>query len=44
MSDTLKWRVRGEFFGYLDGKVKRALQPLKECIDRIVDENPDQFS
>ena len=34
----------GEFFGYLDGKVKRALEPLKECIDRIVEENPDQFS
>ncbi len=34
----------GEFFGYLDGKVKRALEPLKECTERIQKENPDQFS
>ncbi len=34
----------GEFFGYLDGKVKRALEPLKECIERIQKENPAQFS
>ncbi len=29
---------------YIDGKVKRALEPLKECIERIEKENPDQFS
>ncbi len=34
----------GEIIGVLDGKVKRALEPLKECIERIQKENPDQFS
>ncbi len=33
----------GEIIGYLDDKVKRALEPLKECIERIEEENPDQF-
>ena len=34
----------GEIFGYMDDKVKSALEPLKECIERIEKENPDQFS
>ncbi len=34
----------GEIFGVMDDKIKRALQPLQECIDRIEKENPDQFS
>ncbi len=33
-----------EIIGVLDAKVKRALEPLKECLDRIEKENPDQFS
>jgi len=34
----------GEIIGFMDDKVKRALEPLQECIDRIEKENPDQFS
>ncbi len=34
----------GELVGFMDDKVKRAIVPLKECIDRIEEENPDQFS
>ena len=34
----------GEIVGFMDDKVKRALEPLKECIERIENENPDQFS
>ena len=34
----------GEIVGYMDDKVKRAMVPLKECMDRIEEENPDQFS
>jgi hypothetical protein len=34
----------GETIGFMDDKVKRALEPLKECIERIEKENPDQFS
>ena len=34
----------GEIIGVMDDKVKRALEPLQECIDRIEKENPDQFS
>ncbi len=34
----------GEIIGFMDDKVKRALEPLKECIERIEKENPDQFS
>ncbi len=30
--------------GFMDDKVKRAMVPLKECMDRIEEENPDQFS
>ncbi len=33
-----------EIIGVLDAKVKLALEPLKECIERIQKENPDQFS
>ncbi len=34
----------GEIIGFMDDNVKRALDPLKECIERIEKENPDQFS
>ena len=34
----------GDIVGEMDDKVKRALEPLKECIERIEKENPDQFS
>ena len=34
----------GEIIGFMDDKVQRALEPLKECIERIEKENPDQFS
>jgi hypothetical protein len=34
----------GEIIGFMDDKVKRALEPLQECIERIEKENPDQFS
>ena len=34
----------GEIIGFMDDKVKRAMVPLKECMDRIEEENPDQFS
>ncbi len=33
----------GEIIGFMDDKVKRAMVPLKECMDRIEEENPDQF-
>ena len=33
-----------EIIGFMDDKVKRALEPLQQCIDRIEKENPDQFS
>ncbi len=33
----------GEIVGFMDDKVKRAMVPLKECMDRIEQENPDQF-
>ena len=33
-----------ETFRYMDDKVKRALVPLKECIERIEKDNPDQSS
>ncbi len=33
-----------DLIGFMDDKVKRALEPLQECIDRIERENPDQFS
>ena len=33
-----------EIIGFMDDKVKRALEPLVECIDRIEKENPNQFS
>ncbi len=34
----------GEIIVFMDDKVKRALEPLKACLDRIEKENPDQFS
>ena len=34
----------GEIIGFMDDKVKRALEPINECLDRIQQENPDQFS
>ena len=34
----------GKIIGAMDEKVKRALEPIKECLDRIEEENPDQFS
>ena len=34
----------GEIVGFMDDKVKRAMVPLKECMDRIEEENSDQFS
>jgi hypothetical protein len=33
-----------DIFGFMDDNVKRALEPLKTCIERIEKENPDQFS
>lgn len=33
-----------DIIGFMDDKVKRALEPLKACIERIERENPDQFS
>ncbi len=32
-----------KIIGAIDEKVKRALEPIKECLDRIEQENPDQF-
>ncbi len=34
----------GKIIGVMDDKLKRALEPLEECIDRIEKENPDIFS
>ena len=34
----------GEIIGLMDDKVKRALEPLQECIARIEKDNPDKFS
>ena len=43
--DRLAEKAGGsEIIGVLDAKVKRALEPLKECIERIQKENPDEFS
>ncbi len=33
-----------DIIGFMDDKVKRTLEPLKACIERIEKENPDQFS
>jgi len=33
----------GEIIRIMDDKVKRALKPLQECIDRIERENPSAF-
>ncbi len=32
-----------EIIRFMDNKVKRVLEPLEACIERIVKENPDQF-
>ncbi len=32
-----------KIIGGMDEKVKRALEPIKKCLDRIEQENPDQF-
>ena len=43
--DRLAEKAGGsEIIGVLNAKVKLALEPLKECIERIQKENPDQFS
>ena len=34
----------GKLIGFIDGNVKRALEPLQECLDRLEKENPDKFS
>ncbi len=34
----------GEIVGFMDEKIKRAWEPLKECIERIKKENPNHFS
>ncbi len=34
----------GEIIGFVDDRVKRPLEPLEECMDRIENENPDQSS
>jgi len=34
----------GKLIGFIDGNVKRALEPLQECLDRLEKENPDIFS
>ena len=34
----------GEIIVFMDDKVKRALEPLKACLDRIEQANPDKFS
>ncbi len=33
----------GEIIRFMNDKVKRAVEPLKACIDRIEKQNPDQF-
>ncbi len=33
----------GATIGFMDDKVKRALEPLEECLDRIQEENPSAF-
>ena len=43
MKDKLGDGFANELFGFMDDKIKRALQPLQECIDRLERENPDQF-
>ena len=41
--DRLHCGDAGGTFGFIDEKVKRALEPLEELIDRIEKENPEQF-
>ena len=35
--------VDNEIIGFMDDKVKRAEEQLKECLHRIEKENPEQF-
>jgi len=48
MIQNLQKQVTGdngsEILSILEGKLQRAKEPLKECMDRIEEENPDQFS
>ena len=48
MIQNLQKQVTGdngsEILAIMEGKLQRAKAPLKECIDRIEQENPDQFS
>ncbi len=41
--DKLMEKTDNEIIGFMDDKVKRALEPLVECIDRIEKENPNLF-
>ncbi len=34
----------GEIIGFMDDKVKRALEPIQKCVERIEKDTPDQFS
>ena len=42
--DKLMEKTDNEIIGFMDDKVKRALEPLVKCIHRIEKENPNQFS
>ena len=47
MLDRIKGKAggnAGDMFGFMDDKVKWALEPLEKLIDRIEKENPDDFS
>jgi len=48
MIQNLQKQVTGdngsEILAIMEGKLQRAKEPLKECMDRIEKENPDQFS
>ena len=48
MIQNLQKQVTGdngsEILAIMEGKLQREKEPLKECMDRIEKENPDQFS
>ena len=48
MIQNLQKQVTGdngsEILAIMEGKLQRAKEPLKECMDRIEEENSDQFS
>ena len=48
MIQNLQKQVTGdngsEILAIMEGKLQREKEPLKECMDRIEEENPDQFS